>query len=82
MAGRSDCGVYTRTTRKMSREEKIRERDERDARAEAAEKNLLHTLACEKDGLTMVGMWKSMRLDAHNQVRRHLFAMQYFHVVC
>ena len=52
----------------MTLEEKIRARDERDARAEAAAKNLLHTLACEKGELTMVGLWMSMRKDAHNQV--------------
>ena len=45
----------------MTLEEKIRARDERDARAEAAAKNLLHTLACEKGELTMVGLWMSMR---------------------
>ena len=53
--------------RKKTREEKIQARDERDARAEAAAKNLLHTFACEKGELTMVGLWMSMRRDAQNQ---------------
>lgn len=54
--------------RKLIRDEKIRERNEREERAEARANDILHTLACENGELSMVGLVKSMKLDAHRQV--------------
>jgi len=66
--GGTGAGVVVADARKMAVQQKVRERDECDARMEAACKNLLHTLPCEKGGPTMIGLWQAMARDASQQV--------------
>ena len=54
--------------RKLTRDEKIRDRNEREERAEARANDLLHTLACEQGELSMLGLVNSMKVDAYRQV--------------